>query len=119
MTSLDPECALVRSPVSMVLASFLLGLALVLGATAFAAVRGVGLWRVAKKTGGQFTAELALFEERSARTERLLAEADASSRNLQVALERLRVSQARLQVLRDALQRSQERVRWLRVFLPL
>jgi hypothetical protein len=103
----------------MVLASFLLGLALVLGTAVFVAVRGVGLWRVAKSTGGRFTAELALFEERSARTERLLAEADASSRNLQAALERLRVSQARLQVLRDALERSQERVRWLRVFLPL
>jgi hypothetical protein len=115
---MDPECALVRSP-GMVLASFLLGLVLVLAATVFVAVRGIGLWRIARATGGRFTAELELFEERSARTERLLAEADASSRNLQVALERLRVSQARLQVLRDALERSQERVRWLRVFLPL
>lgn len=103
----------------MVLASFLFGLVLVLAATVYVSVRGVGLWRVAKATGGQFTAELELFEERSARTERLLAEADASSRNLQAALERLRVSQARLQVLRTALERSQERVRWLRVLLPL
>jgi hypothetical protein len=103
----------------MVLASFLAGLALVLAATVFVAVRGFGLFRTAKAAGRQFTAELERFEERSARTERLLAEADASSRNLQLALERLRVSQARLQVLRDAIERSQERVRWLRVFLPL
>jgi hypothetical protein len=116
---MDPEKPLVRSPAGMVLASFLFGLALVLAATVFVAVRGVGVWRVAKATGGQFTAELALFEERSARTESLLAEADASSRDLQAALERLRVSQARLQVLREALDRSQDRVRWLRVFLPL
>ncbi len=103
----------------MVLASFLAGLALVLVATVFAVVRGLGLFRASKATGRRFTAELEKFEERSARTERLLAEADASSHNLQLALERLHVSQARLQVLRDALERSQERVRWLRVFLPL
>jgi hypothetical protein len=35
-----------------------------------------------------------------------------------LALERLRMSQARLQVLRTALERSQDRVRWLRAFLP-
>jgi len=116
---MDPAEPLVRSPAGMVLASFLAGLALALGATVFVSVRGFGLFRTAKATGRQFTAELERFEERSARTERLLAEADPSSRNLQLALERLRVSQARLQVLRDALERSQERVRWLRVFLPL
>ena len=103
----------------MVLGSFLVALALVVGATALVVVRGVGLWRVGRATGAKFTAELELFEERSARTEQLLAEADESGRKLHLALERLRVSQARLQVLRDALQRSQERVRWLRVFLPL
>jgi hypothetical protein len=116
---MDPAGALVRSPAAMVLASFLVALTLALAATAFAVVRGVGLWRAGRATGAKLSAELQLFEERSARTERLLAEADASSRNLQLALERLRVSQARLQVLRDAVQRSQERVRWLRVFLPL
>jgi hypothetical protein len=103
---------------SMVLASFLVGLALSLAATVFVVVRGVGLWRVAKRVGGQFTAELATFEERTARTERLLAESERASHDLQLALARLRVSQARLQVLREALERAQGRVRWLRVFLP-
>ena len=103
----------------MVLASFLVALALALGGTVYAAARGVGLWRAAKATGGLFRAELALFEERSARTERLLAESEASSRNLELALARLRMSQARLQVLRTAIERSQGRVRWLRAFLPL
>jgi hypothetical protein len=102
----------------MVLAAFLVGLALVLAATALVIVRGIGLWRVAKRSGGAFQAELAAFEERTARTERLLAEAEESSRSLELALERLRVSQAKLQVLRTSLERSQERVRWLRVFLP-
>jgi hypothetical protein len=103
----------------VVLLSFLCGLALVVAATAFVVVRGVGLWRQLKRTGGAFTAELSLFDERAARTERLLAEADRSSRELENALERLRLSRARLQVLLDALERAQERVRWLRVFLPI
>lgn len=102
----------------MILAAFLVGLALVLAATAFVVVRGVGLWRAARSTGRAFQAELATFEERTERTERLLAEADASSKELELALERLRMSQARLQVLRTALVRSQDRVRWLRAFLP-
>jgi hypothetical protein len=102
----------------MVLAAFLVGLALVLAAFVFTVVRGVGFWRAAKRSGGAISAELEAFEERTARMELLLAEADQSSRNLQVALERLRVSQARLQVLRRALERSQARLRWLRVFVP-
>jgi hypothetical protein len=103
----------------MVLVTFLVGLGLVLAATALVIVRGIELWRVAKRSGSAFQTELASFEERTARTERLLAEAEQSSRNLELALERLRVSQARLQVLRTSLERSQERVRWLRAFLPL
>jgi hypothetical protein len=103
----------------VVLLSFLGALALVVAATAFVVVRGVGLWRQLKRTGGAFTAELGLFEERAARAERLLAEADRSSRELQVALERLRASQARLQVLLEALDRAQGRLRWLRVFIPV
>lgn len=102
----------------MLLAAFLVGLALVLAALVYAGVRAIGLWRTAKRSGGAITAELSAFEERTVRMERLLAEADRSSRNLQLALERLRVSQARLQVLRTALERSQERIRWLRVFVP-
>jgi len=102
----------------VVLAAFLVGLALVLAASAYLAVRGLGLWRVARGTGVRFQDELALFEERSARTERLLAEGERASGDLQVALARLRASQAQLQVLRSALERSLDRVRWLRAFLP-
>jgi len=53
---MDPDEALVRSSAGMVLASFLFGLVLVLAATVYVCVRGVRLWRVAKATGGQFTA---------------------------------------------------------------
>ncbi len=103
----------------MILASFLVGLALVLAATVFCVVRGFRFWRQAKETGRTLSAEVAQFEVRSARTERLLAEADRSSKELEVALERLRVSRARLQVLLDALERARARTRWLRAFLPV
>ncbi len=103
----------------MVLAAFLVGLALVIVAAAFATVRGLALWRDARGTGGRISDELSLFDERSARTERLLAEVETSSRELEAALERLRISRARLDVLLGSLEAAQRRTRWLRVLLPL
>jgi hypothetical protein len=81
-------------------------------------VRGVELWRNAKRTGKAFSNELMLFEERSARTEQLLAEADRASRDLQAAQERLRISKARLDVLLGSIETARQRTRWLRAFLP-
>jgi hypothetical protein len=103
----------------MVLLAFLAGLALVVAGATLTVVRAVGLWRQAKRTGGALGAELSSFEERAARTERLLAEADRASGDLDAALERLRVSRARLQVLLGALDRAQARVGWLRAFVPI
>ena len=103
----------------MVLASFLVALALVLAAIAFCVVRGIQLWRAARSTGGAFGAEVARFEVRSARTERLLAENEAASKEVEAALERLRVSRAKLGVLTSEVGRAQARVRWLRAVLPV
>ena len=103
----------------MVLGTFLVGLALVLAATVLCVVRGFELWRQMKATGRTFGAEMAQFDARSARTERLLAEADRSSKELEAALERFRSSRARLQVLLAAVERAQARTRWLRAFLPV
>ena len=75
--------------------------------------------RQGKRTGGAIGDELALFEERAARTEQLLAEADRASQELQAATERLRVSRAQLEVLLGSLETAQRRTRWLRVFLPV
>lgn len=102
----------------MVLTSFLVGLTLALAGTFVAVLRGVELWRQARRTGRSFSAELDAFEERAVRTERVLAEAEQSSVALQAAHERLTISLARLQVLRAALDANQRRTRWLRVFLP-
>jgi hypothetical protein len=102
----------------VILWAFLLSLGLVTLAAAYVVARGVALWRQTKRTGKTLTAELATFEERAARTERLLAEADAASARLAEAQERLRISRARLKVLTDALERTQRRTQWLRDFVP-
>ena len=103
----------------MVLWSFLGGLALVLACLGLLVARAIGLWRQAKHTGRALTTELSVFGERAARTERLFEEADRANRDLQLAVERLRVSRARLDVLRASLGRSAARTRWLRAFLPI
>jgi len=103
----------------VVLYAFLVGLTASVLATAFVVVRGIRLWRNAKTTGGMFSAELESFEERSARAERLLAEADRSSQDLEAALGRLRASRARLDVLLGSVHAAQRRTRWLRAFLPV
>jgi hypothetical protein len=115
----DPKVAAATIGARVVLYPFLASLALVIAATAYTVVRGVSLYRLGKQVGGAFEAELALFDERAARTERLLAEADASGQALVAARERLRVSHARLQVLLGALEAARRRTRWMRFFLPL
>jgi hypothetical protein len=114
----DPGTPLLRSA-AMVLWSFLAGLACVVAGLALVVVRAVALWRQAKRAGRAFAVELSSFDERSARTERLLGEAERASKDLEAALERLRVSRARLDVLRGSLERSAARTRWLRAFLPV
>jgi hypothetical protein len=102
----------------VVLGAFLIALILGLVGLFFVVVRGIALYKDGKRAGGAITGELALFEERTARTEELLAEAERASRDLQAATERLRVSRARLDVLLASLEAAQRRTRWLRVFLP-
>ena len=103
----------------MILTAFLVGLALTLVGLFVVSIRGFALWREAKRTGGLFTSEFALFEERSARTEELLADTDRSNQELQAATERLRVSRAQLDVLLGSIDSAQRRTRWLRAFLPV
>ncbi len=101
----------------VILTAFLIASVLVLIGIVVAAVRGLALWREGKRIGGAFTSELALFEERSARTEQLLADADRASQDLRAATERLRISRAARGAARIARDRP-ARTRWLRAFLP-
>ena len=102
----------------MILLAFLAGLIAVVGATIYAVVQAVGLWRQTKRSGRTFSSELALFEQRAARTERLLAEFDRASQDLVSAQERLRLSRARLRVLTGSLEAAQRKTAWLTAFLP-
>lgn len=103
----------------MILLAFLVGLVAVVAATVFCVVRGVALWRQARRAGGTFSTEMAKFETRAARTEQLLAEHEGANERLRLALERLRVSRARLQVQLDAIERAKKRTRWLQALLPI
>jgi cytochrome c-type biogenesis protein CcmH/NrfG len=103
----------------VILAAFLVGLALALLGVLVVVMRGLALWRQGKRTGGAFSSELALFEDRAARTEQLLAEAERSNQDLQAATERLRASRAQLDVLLESLETARRRTRWLRAFLPV
>ena len=102
----------------MILTAFLVGLVLSLVGLFVAVVRGVELFRQGKRASRSFGDELALFDERSARTEQLLADADRASRDLEAATERLRVSRAQLDVLLRSVETARERTRWLRMFIP-
>jgi uncharacterized membrane protein len=102
----------------MVLTAFLVGLVLVVVGIFVVVVRGLALWKQGKRSGKAITSELELFEERSARTEQLLADAERAQAELHAATERLRVSRAQLQVLLDSLEGAKRSTRWLRVFLP-
>jgi hypothetical protein len=103
----------------MVLVAFLVGLACALAAIVFVSVQGVRLWRQAKRSGGSISAELASFEERAAHTERLFGEAERSSKDLDDAVARLRVSRAQLNVLLGSVESAKRRTRWLGMFAPL
>ena len=103
----------------MILTAFLVGLALFLVGLVVVVVRGVALWRQGKRTGGLFSSELELFEERSARAEQLLADADRANKDLQAATDRLRASRAQLDVLLASIETARRRTRWLRAFLPV
>ena len=114
---MDPR-RVVGTIARVILGAFLVSVLVVAAATAYAVTQAVRLWRQTKRTGRTLGAELSRFDERAARTERLLAEADRSSQALAEAQERLRISRARLEVLTRSLERARQRTQWLRDFVP-
>jgi exonuclease VII small subunit len=102
----------------MVLAAFLVGLAVSLAATVFAVVRAIGLYRQAKRTGRALSEPLSAFEAKAAEVDRHLDAFERSSKELERAVAQLQRSRARLQVLLDSLERARARLHWLRVFIP-
>ena len=80
----------------MVLLAFLFALVVSLAALVLAVIRGIGLYKQAKRTGRAVSGPLESFE----------------------ALARLQRSRAQLQLLLDSIERAKARLHWLRVFLP-
>ena len=97
------------------LSVFVVGLTVGLG---YAVIRGIKLWRHAKRTGATFSAET----ERIARVADEIAvqldRANASSMRLTEAAERLRASAARLQVQREAAMEARATLARTFWFLP-
>jgi hypothetical protein len=102
----------------MVLLAFLFALVVSFAALAYAVVRGIGLFRQAKRTGRAVSGPLESFEAKTTEVDRHLDAFERSSKELEAALARLQRSRAQLQVLLDSVERAKARLHWLRVFLP-
>ncbi|MBA2741627.1 MAG: hypothetical protein H0U46_06405 [Actinobacteria bacterium] len=103
----------------MVLLVFLFALGISLAALLYATLRGIGVYRQAKRTGRAVGVPLQALETKTAEIDRHLDSFDRSSKELEIALAQFRRSQAQLQVLRDSVDRAKARLHWLRVFLPV
>jgi len=102
----------------MVLLAFLFALVVSLAALVYAIVRGIGLFRQAKRTSRAVSGPLEGFEAKAAEVDRHMDAFEQSSKELEAALARLQRSRAQLQVLLDSVERAKARLHWLRVFLP-
>jgi len=104
------------------MAGFWLSLAVLLGAVAagiaFAVVRGLQLYRKAKRTSGMFSARLEGISATVASIERHAAAAEASTQRLAEANERLQRSRARLDVQLAAMREARAQVRRVFWFVP-
>ena len=85
---------------------------------AYVVVRGLALWRLAKRTGNTFTSELDRISLVSGQIDSELAKASASAERLQNANGRLSVSRARLDVQLAAIREARAQVRRTFWFVP-
>ena len=90
----------------------------VAGGIAYAAVRGLALWRDAKRTNSVLTAEMERINEVSLQIERHMGEAAAATERLQAATGRLAESRARLEVQLAAVREARAQMRRVFWFVP-
>ncbi len=90
----------------------------VLGGIAYAVLRGISLWRQAKRTGRGFSAETARIADASAQIETHMERAAESGARLGDAMTRLETSRARLDVQLQAIREARHTMRRLLWFLP-
>ena len=92
--------------------------AAVVGGIAWVVLRGLGLWRRLKRTGGTLGAEAAHITDGTMRMEEHLGRMNASVARLGEASRRLTVSRARLGVQLQAVREARETMRRLLWFIP-
>jgi hypothetical protein len=90
----------------------------VVAALTVTTVRGIGLFREAKRVGGRIGEEVAGIERGTAAIEGHLAAATESSEALQRAVARLNASRARLNVLLAAIEDARATARLVTAYLP-
>ena len=100
---------------SIALAVFLVGLGVGLAVGGY---RGICTWRLLKRTGRSFGAELERISRAAAEIEGQLARAAAAAERLGVVQDRLAVSRARLDVQRSALREARTQVARTFWFVP-
>jgi hypothetical protein len=76
----------------------------------FVVVRGLRLWRTAKKSGGALSAQIDEISRKTEQIEAHLASAEASGARLREATARLAVARARLDVMLRAVREAQAAV---------
>lgn len=90
----------------------------VVAGVAFAALRGLSLYRAVKRVGGSFSSQLESISERIASIEQHVAAAEAGMKRLSQAGERLQRSRAQLDVQRAAVREARAQVRRVFWFVP-
>jgi cytochrome c-type biogenesis protein CcmH/NrfG len=90
----------------------------VAGGLAYAIVRGFQLWRDGKRASGTFSLEMDRINAVTLEIERHMGEADAATRRLAEATERLAVSRARLQIQLAAVREARAQMRRVFWFVP-
>jgi hypothetical protein len=93
-------------------------LAGIVGGIAYAALRGIALWRQVKRASKTFGTETARIADASASIQEHLDRASASSALLSEATARLAASRAKLDVQLEALREARQTVRRVLWFLP-
>jgi hypothetical protein len=86
--------------------------------TAFAVVRGIQLYREAKRVGGVLSGEVDRINVTAAQIEDQLRKADGAKSRLQAATDRLAVSRARLNVQLAAMHEARAQLRRVFWFVP-
>ena len=99
-------------------ASLAVLLVAIVGGIGYVVVRGLQLWRDAKRAGRTMTAELDRISAASLQIEHQTAAAVAAAERLRIAADRLAVSRAKLEVQLAAVREARAQVRRMFWFVP-